>query len=277
MNQRSIDHSLPIKRDLKLDYILSLVVALLMAAVSIGSLLFPATVYPTEELRESFLTNDLVNLVVGLPILLGSIWLTRRGKLVGLLLWPGALLYDLYNYIANISGTPFGFFTFAYLAIVLLCAYVVYDLLRKIDNRPVSEQLNGAVSEKLAGWVLVLFGVAFIFRAISMFAEARAGQTTLLAGEIGTLVADLVLSTVWIAGGVLLLRRRPLGYASGLGLLFAGSMLFIGLILILLVQPVLMDVPFVLTDVIVVFIMGLICFIPFVLFMRGVVSGSGST
>jgi hypothetical protein len=54
-------------------------------------------------------------------------------------------------------------------------------------------------------------------------------------------------------------------------------MLFIGLIMFLLLQPVLTDAPFVLVDIIVVFIMGLICFIPFGLFVRGVVSTEKSS
>jgi hypothetical protein len=37
-------------------------------------------------------------------------------------------------------------------------------------------------------------------------------------------------------------------------------------------QPLLTDAPFALVDVIVVLIMGLICFIPFGLFVRGIVS-----
>ena len=88
--------------------------------------------------------------------------------------------------------------------------------------------------------------------------------------EIGVLVADVVLSTAWIAGGVFLLLRKPLGYASGLGLLFCGSMLFAALILYLLLGPVLTGAAFSLVDVLVVLIMGMVCFIPFFLFLRGV-------
>jgi hypothetical protein len=59
-----------------------------------------------------------------------------------------------------------------------------------------------------------------------------------------------------------------------LGLLFQASMLFIGLIAFLLIQPVLTDAPFSLTDVLVVAVMGLVCFVPFGLFVRGVTASS---
>jgi len=119
---------------------------------------------------------------------------------------------------------------------------------------------------------LVVLGSLFILRALSMIVGAGMNHITFPMVEIGVLIADMLLSAIWIAGGALLLLRRPLGYASGLGLLFSGSMLFIALILFLLLGPVLTGAPFALTDVIVVLIMGMSCFIPFFLFLRGVIT-----
>ena len=264
--------SLPVTRNLTAAYALSLVVAFLMTAVSLGGLLFSSDIYLTDELTTMVVPNDVVNLVIGLPILLGSMWLTRRDKLVGLLLWPGALLYFVYNYIAYVVGIPVSFITLAYLVIVLLSAYLIFELLKKIDRVSVQKQLIGTVSEKVAGWVLTIFGILFSFRAIGMIAQAFIDQIPLPHSELGVLIADLVLSALLIAGGALLLRQKPLGYVSGLGLLFAASMLFIGLIVYMLLQPVLTNVPFALIDVVVILIMGMACFIPFAFFMRGVVS-----
>jgi hypothetical protein len=263
---------LPITRNLNSVYALSLAITLLMAGLSLGGLLYQSSLYPTGELRQSFVANDVVNLLIGLPILLGSMWLARRGKLVGLLLWPGALLYVLYNYIAYVFGIPFGLVSWAYLALVGLSVYTFYKLLKSIEEQSVGERLSGVVPVKISGWVLIIFGVAFIFRAVGMIAQASLDGTRLPVSEIGVLIADLVLSIFMIVGGTCLLRRMPLGYVSGLGLLFAASTLFVGLIAFLLLQPVLSAAPFSLVDVIVVFIMGLACFIPFVLFLRGVVS-----
>jgi len=268
---------LPVKGDLTFAYVLSLVGVILMAAVSLGGLLYPSTFYPTDELLQSFVPTDAVNLFVGLPILLGSMWLTRRGKLVGLLFWPGALLYVLYNYIAYVFGVSFSLFTFAYLALVLLSTYCILALLKSIDKKSVQEQLSEGVPVRTAGLVLVVFGVLFTFRAISMIAGASSNQTMLPISEIGVLIADVVISIPMTASGVSLLRRSSLGYVTGLGFLFVASMSFIGLIMFLLLQPVLTDAPFVLVDIIVVFIMGLICFIPFGLVVRGVVSTEKSS
>jgi hypothetical protein len=271
MTYREVIDRVPIKRGLTMAYMITLICVILMTAVSLGGLLYPSTFYPTDELFQSFFTNDIVNLIIGLPILLGSIWLTSRGKLVGLLFWPGALLYILYNYIAYMVGMPFSVLTFAYLMLVLLSIYGVLDLLKGIDKKSVQEQLSVGVPVKMAGGVLVVFGVLFVFRAIGMLIEVSANQTMLPMSEIGVMIADIVLSIFFVVGGGLLLKRSSLGYVSGLGFLFVASMLFIGLNMVLLLQPVLMGVPFVLVDVIVIFIMGLVCFIPFGLFVRKVV------
>lgn len=259
-------------RELKNDYILSLIAALLLAIASLAGLLFQSSIYPTEELNNSFLANEVVNLLIGLPALLYSLWAARQGELVGLLLWPGALLYILYNYIAYLLGVPFSWISLVYLALVLVSGYVFVDLLRGIDKNAVQGRLTGAVPVKVSGWVLVILGSLFILRALGMLIQAGLNHGSLPMAEIGVLTADILLSSIWIAGGVFLLRKKPLGYASGLGLLFAGSLLFVALILFLLLGPLLTGTAFSFTDVFVVLIMGMFCFVPFFLFLRGVLS-----
>ena len=75
--------SLPVRRNLTAAYVSSSIIAVLVAAASIAGLVWRADVYPSEELVRAFLSNDVVNLVIGLPILLGSMWLARRDRLVG--------------------------------------------------------------------------------------------------------------------------------------------------------------------------------------------------
>jgi hypothetical protein len=267
-----ISSSLPVSSDLKLVYILSFMIAFLMGLMSLVGVVIPDSIYPSLELVRTFMTNDVINLLIGLPILLGSMWLTQRGKLFGLLLWPGALLYILYNYIAYVFGMPSTVISLIYLSIVLLSAYTIFVLLKDINKKSVGAQLAGNVPVKTAGWVQVLFGLTFILRAVGMIIQSSTSQKALPISEMGVLIADLVLSTVWIAGGLLLLRRKSMGYVCGMGFLFAGSMLFIGLILFMLLQPALTHSPLVLIDIFVIFFMGLICFIPFGLYARGVLS-----
>jgi hypothetical protein len=138
----------------------------------------------------------------------------------------------------------------------------------------VKTQLEGKVAEKFSGGVLVFYGVAFFFLALSVITGANADQGTVSMPDVGVSIADTALSALLFMGGILLFRRKPLGYANGMGLLFVVSALFIGLILIVLLQPVLTNAPFVMEDLIVLSGMALIFFIPTGLFMRGVLSAS---
>jgi len=270
--EKPLTQFLPIKNHLTTTYPLSLIIAFLMTAVSLGGLFFPAVIYPLDELRQAYLANDAVNLIVGLPILLGSMWLTKRGKLAGLLCWPGALLYTFYNYIAYVIGMPLGWLTALFMILVLLCVYLTFVLLKEINWHSVQNRLAGKVHEKISGGVLIFYGVAFFFLAIGVITGSNTGKAGITMPEIGVAIADLILSTLLFIGGISLFLCKPLGYASGMGLLFATSALFIGVILIVLLQPILTTAPFVLEDLIVLFGMGLICMIPTGLFLRGVMS-----
>ncbi|MCJ7512861.1 MAG: hypothetical protein MUO23_07815 [Anaerolineales bacterium] len=261
---------LPLTGDLHLPELLSLVIAIGTAIASAAGWLFSSSLYPTPESLQSFVANDLVNLFLGLPILLVAMALTRRGRLIGLLFWPGALLYVLYNYIAYLVGVPPGPASVAYggLIVLSLCALAV--LLSRINGAAVQNRIEGAVFERLSGGALVVFGVLVGLRALGVITSALVNALPIPATELGVLVADLILSVAWIAVGIQLWRRRPLGYSLGAGLLFLASMLFVGLIAYLLLQPLLANVPLALADVLVVSLMGLIGFGPLALFARGV-------
>jgi hypothetical protein len=221
--------------------------------------------------------TDVTILFIGLPMLLGSMWLTWRGKLIGLLFWPGALFFVLYNYIVYIFAMPLSVAFLLHLALVTLSVYTLIGLVASIDGKVVQQGLTSAVPERLAGGVLAGLGLLFFLRVISVMVNALTNQAPIAETELALHTSDFLIAPAWVACGVLLWRRKEFGYVTGLGLLFQASMLFIGLIIFLLLQPFLTTAPFVLVDVVVIFTMGLICFIPFGLFVRGVVSSRSSS
>jgi hypothetical protein len=267
----SLSAILPVTHNLKLGYLFSLLIAVMTAVASIAGLLYPNDIYPTDELRQSFLANDVVNLFIGLPILLFSMWLAWRGRLIGLLFWPGALLYTVYNYLVYLFGMPFNVMYPLYLAIVTLSIYTTIGLVATIDGDAVKQRLNGRVPERVAGGILAGLGALFFLRVIGEIIGALIDQAVIPETELALLVTDFLITPAWIIGGALLWRRQALGYVVGTGLLFQASMLFIGLIMLMLLQPLLTSTPLALIDIVVVFVMGLVCFIPFGLFVRGVV------
>ena len=125
--------------------------------------------------------------------------------------------------------------------------------------------------ERFAGGVLAGLGLLFLLRVIGVMVGALTSGTSLAETELAVNIADFLTTPAWVIGGILLWKRKEFGYVTGLGLLFQGSMLFIALIIFLLLQPLLTSAPFAFTDVLVIFVMGLVCFIPFGMFVRGAI------
>jgi hypothetical protein len=247
-----------------------------MAAASVIGLLFGSVIYPTDDLRQAFVPTDIANLLVGLPILLGSMGLARRGKLVGLLLWPGTLLFVLYIYLVYLFALPLTAMFLVHLMLVTLSVYTLIGLVASIEGETVERRLAGSVPERVSGGILAGLGLLFGLRVVAVVVGALVTETPVPRVELAPLISDLLIAPALVVGGALLWRRKELGYVVGLGLLFQASMLFVGLILLLLVQPFLTAVPFALVDVAVIAVLGLICFVPFALFVRGVASGPRS-
>ncbi len=252
---------------MRLLFALSLLSAALIAVLSLTGLLFQATAYPTEALRRSFVPNDLVNLIVGLPVLLGAMALAWRGRLAGLLFWPGALLFVAYNATAYAISLPLPL-AGVYAALAILSVFILARLLANLDAAQIRQRLQATVPARFAAGVLIGFGVLFFLRQV-------ASLRSLGGPELGTAVADLLVTPVWVVGGILLWRQRAFGYVLVAGLLFQASMLFVGLLGFFVLQPLLAGTQFRGADFAVILVMGLVCFIPFGLYVKAVIQGEG--
>lgn len=266
------NHSFSSSRSYKQAFVLSFIIALMMAIFSLGGILFQSSIYPSVDLQRSFIANDVVNLMIGLPILLVSMWLHRRKQLVGLLLWPGALFYVVYNYSAYASAAWSTWLFPTYLMLAVLSVYTIVVLLSGIDAVSIRQRLCKAAPDRFPALVLTGFGALFFVRSVFFVFNAIYSHTSLPVGEMATLLADFLTTPAWIIGGIWLLQRKAWGYTVALGLLFQASMLFIALLVYFLLLPIMMHQSFSAADFVVTFIMGLLCFIPFGLFLRGVLS-----
>jgi hypothetical protein len=167
-----------------------------------------------------FVGQDTANLVIGLPILLGTLLLTRRGSLVGLLLLPGALYYVLYTYALYLVGAPLNALFLAYVAVVVLSAYTTIGVLVSINGEEVRQRLAHAPARTIG---VVLIGVGLLATAGLLVLVIPALGDPASAGALlhARWIVDFTLGNpVLLIGGVLLWRRSGLGYATAAALLF---------------------------------------------------------
>lgn len=257
----------PIKHQIKRITRSTLIIALLMAVLSSVWLFFPDLVITKQESNQ---VNDLVNLIIGFPVLLISLWMINRSYYLGWLLLPGGLIYVIYNYLAYLFGEPLNISLLFYLGLVALSSYVLIDFYRSVDHNKVKQQLESTVPIKIPGGVLVLFGVGFFLQAGYQIIDGMIRENIPPLGENAVALADLVVSGLWFMGGIYLLKKKSPGYTFGLGLLFVTCTLFIGLILFFFMAPVMTSRVFTWSEVIQILLMSMIGIVPTALYWRGV-------
>jgi hypothetical protein len=212
---------LPTIRSLSGAYLSSSVIAVGLVVASAAGL--AGDPYGTSALVLVSRGADAANLVLVLPILLGSMWLARRGSLIGLLLWPGGLFYVLYAYVPYVVGAPFTALFFVHVGLVTLSAFTIIGILASIDAADVRQRLARAPARSVGGALVVIALLAYA--GLIGVAIRALGDPTTEAATRPLAVADWVVGTpVLVIGGLLLLGRAALGYVVAPGLLLVSGL-----------------------------------------------------
>ena len=260
---------LQITSNLTLAYVLSLVVAFLMSVASVAGLLVGNHIYPASQVASNTGT-DALNLVVGLPMLMGSLWLARRGSLIGLLCWPGALFYVVYVYTFYVLDVPFNALFLPYVVLVTLSVYTTIGLIVSIDGETVRGRLSDHVPARTTGGMLIL--IALLFTAVDtvLIGTALASHTSVDPTTHASWIVDFTVELpALLIVGILLWRHEVLGYVAAPGLLLQGGVLNAGFALVLVLQAILGAAPLNVPFAAIVFVIGALSFILLAFFVRG--------
>ncbi len=172
--------------------------------------------YDTVSTAAQMQANDLITLLVGLPLLAASAWLAFAGSLRGRLLLAGTLGFFLYTYMSMSMLTAYNPLFLAYVAMFALSLYTFVLAMLSFDLADLPQHFSPRLPR---GWIAgVLFAVGgFLLLAwlgrvgaplLSGQAPALENTTTLVIQAMDlTLIAPLA-----ILAGVLLLRRSAWGY-----------------------------------------------------------------
>ena len=172
--------------------------------------------YDTVSTAAQMQANDLITLLVGLPLLAASAWLAFAGSLRGRLLLAGTLGFFLYTYMSMSMLTAYNPLFLAYVALFALSLYAFVLAMLSFDLADLPQHFSPRLPR---GWIAgVLFAVggflllAWLGRAgaplLSGQTPALENTTTLVIQAMDlTLIAPLA-----ILAGVLLLRRSAWGY-----------------------------------------------------------------
>jgi hypothetical protein len=172
--------------------------------------------YDTVSMVAQAQANDLITLVVGLPLLIVSTWLAFRGSLRGRLLLTGTLGFFLYTYMSLSMLTAYNSLFLVYVALFGLSLYAFVLSMLSFDLADLSHHFSSHLPR---GWIAgILFAMgSFLFLAwMGRIIPPLVQNTTPALENTTTLVIqamDLVLIVpLAILSGILLLRRTAWGY-----------------------------------------------------------------
>jgi len=188
--------------------------------------------YDTVSSAAQMQANDLITLIVGLPLLAISTWLAFRGSLRGRLLLTGTLGFFLYTYLSMATLTAYNALFLVYVALFTLSLYAFILSMMSIDL----VSLPTHFSERLPrGWIAALMFVVGGFLTLAWMGRIL---TPLMQGvdpaleNTTTLVIQFMdlslIAPAAILGGILLLRRNAWGYLLASVMLTKGVTLGLG-------------------------------------------------
>lgn len=217
--------------DKKVVYINSIFIAVLAGIATLSDLFWKGMYnHDTISMAAQAMGQDLITLIIGIPVLLGSLYLIRRNSLRGNLIWMGTIFYFLYTYASMSFLASYNQLFLVYVALFSLSLYTfVYGLL-SLNVKTIKESISPGKTSKIAGVFLIFSGAMLALMWIKMIFDslltgiapaALESYTTLV---IQALDIGVVFPATLIAG-ILIIKGKEWGYALVSILLIKASLM----------------------------------------------------
>jgi hypothetical protein len=217
----------------------SLIAALALAAASIGlfymnggsSFPFPTLhgltvqiygqglyAYDTSLVALGYRAGDAVTLVVGVPLLVLSLLLYRRGSLKGSLWLAGTLAYFLYTYGSMTFGAAYNSLFLVYVALFSASLFALVLTLASFDVQGLPAHFSADLPRRTIGNFLIVTGMilVLVWLVLSIVPALLQGKAPLEVASYTTFITgavDLgVVAPALVLVGSSLLRRAAIGY-----------------------------------------------------------------
>jgi hypothetical protein len=188
--------------------------------------------YDTVSSAAQMQGNDLITLVVGLPVLAVSAWLALRGSLRGRLLLTGTLGFFLYTYMSMSTLTSYNVLFLVYVTLFTLSLYAFILCWMSFDVADLPARFSEGLPR---GWIAGLMFVVAAFLALAWLGRILApllqNQTPALENTTTLVIQFMDLALIAPAaalGGILLLKRSSWGYLLASVMLTKGATMGLG-------------------------------------------------
>ncbi|MEO8613072.1 MAG: hypothetical protein ABI690_34585 [Chloroflexota bacterium] len=160
--------------------------------------------------------NDLITLVVGLPLLAISFWLASRGSLRGLLLLTGTLGFFLYTYLSMSMLAAYNSLFLVYVALFGISLFAFILSMLSVDLAELPQHFSSSLPHRwIAGMLFVVGGFLLFVWLGRIVPPLFQNQTPVLENATTLVIQAMDLALIVplaILSGILLLRRSAWGY-----------------------------------------------------------------
>jgi len=220
-------------RNLKPYYVLSAIAAVLILIATLGGLfvkpiyasVIPENLVPPESQVPAAYGQDLIVLVAGLPLLIISMLMTRRGSVHGVIMWLGTLSFIFYAYATYAFVGLMNVFFLLYTTLMGLSVFSMIGILINISDvqcRIKRDKIGIFVSGYLFV-TAILFVVLWVLRYIDTLNIVPPYSLTpiILTLDLSFYIPALFLAAIWTW------QRKSLGYILSGAFLIKSAALFL--------------------------------------------------
>lgn len=171
----------------------------------------------SAEVAPQGIAQDVVTLFIGIPLLLISLLLYRKGSLRGKVFLTGVLGYFLTTYLFFTMMAMYNQLFLLWVALLSLCFYAFYISFKSLDEHELATRTEAKHPVKLIGSFLIFCAVSIASLWLSIvLPPALSGTIPRETEHYTTLVVQaldlsILLPAAFIAG-VLLIKKRSFGY-----------------------------------------------------------------
>jgi hypothetical protein len=224
-------------RDVPVAYRLSAALAVLLLLASVVGLFVPSVYRDPREWADQARGINLVDLLVTLPTLVGSMLLAVRGSWRARMVWLGILGYLVYDEVIFAFDVAFNPLFLVYVGLLSLSFWSSIVILTSLDVDALRSRFSPEATIRAVSLYLLVVAALFflvwmkgIVPAIlsnitpSDIVKAKIPTNPVYVLDLGFLLPAFVLAAIW------LMRRRAWGYALAGPLLVVQSILGLNII-----------------------------------------------
>lgn len=180
------------------------------------------------------LAQDLVSLIMGIPLLIGALILFNKGKTKGKLLLSGALGYFLYTYMSYSFLWNYNSLFLLYVALMSLSAFALVLTIMNINIDNLRNEFNDKLPRIFIGGVQIFIGIMIGLMWLAKIVPSIINNSVPVGLEHYTtlIIQAMDLAFVMplaILSGILLIKKNRFGYLLSSIMIIKGSALLISI------------------------------------------------